>query len=140
MLFDRFVHFHGLNNLLWVYNANEVRPNVDPYDAYYPGADVVDILATDVYQGGFAEADYRQLLALAQGKPIALGEVGQPPPVEVLVKQPGWTWFMLWGELPARRQGTPDFSPVYRDVRTLTHDELPWVKVKNPTLHYPVLK
>lgn len=140
MLFDRFVRFHGLNNLLWVYNANEVRENVDPYETYYPGADVVDVLATDVYHGGFAEEDYRQLLAVAQGKPIALGEVGQPPAVELLEKQPRWTWFMLWGDLPPPRPGSPDFSPTYRAARTLTHDELPWVKVKDPTLHYPILK
>lgn len=140
MLFDRFVHFHGLNNLLWVYNANEVRGSVDPYETYYPGDDVVDILATDVYQGGFAEHDYKQLLALAKGKPIALGEVGQPPPLEVLQKQPLWAWFMLWGDLPPRRPGSVDYGPIYGDARTITHDELPWVKLKAPTLHYPVLK
>jgi mannan endo-1,4-beta-mannosidase len=140
MLFERFVNFHGLNNLLWVYNANEVRDGIDAYDTFYPGADVVDVLATDVYQGGFAESDYRSLLAVAQGKPIALGEVGQPPALEVLEKQPFWTWFMLWGDLPQRRPGAPDFSPIYQDARTITHDELPWVTVKDPKLHYPVLK
>jgi mannan endo-1,4-beta-mannosidase len=140
MMFDRFVHFHGLNNLLWVYNANEVRGSVDPYEAYYPGDDVVDVLATDVYQGGFAEHDYRQLLALAKGKPIALGEVGQPPPLEVLQRQPLWTWFMLWGDLPPRRPGSVDYGPIYGDARAITHDELPWVKLKDPALHYPVLK
>jgi mannan endo-1,4-beta-mannosidase len=140
MLFDRFVHFHGLNNLLWVYNANEVRDGVDPYETYYPGDDVVDILATDVYQGGFAEHDYKQLLALAKGKPIALGEVGLPPPLEVLQRQPLWTWFMLWGDLPPRRAGSIDYGPIYGDARTITHDELPWVRLKDPTLHYPVLK
>jgi mannan endo-1,4-beta-mannosidase len=141
MLFDRFVSFHGLNNLLWVYNANEVRAGVDPYAVHYPGADVVDILATDVYRGGFADSDYRQLLALAQGKPIALGEVGQPPSLAVLKQQPRWSWFMLWGDLPERGQsGSPDFSATYESSRTLTHDELPWVTVKDPQLHYPVLQ
>jgi mannan endo-1,4-beta-mannosidase len=140
MLFDRFVNFHHLNNLLWVYNANEVRDGIDPYATYYPGADVVDVLATDVYQGGFAESDYSALRAVAQGKPIALGEVGQPPSLEVLTEQPLWTWFMLWGDLPPRGPGGPDFSAIYQDRRTITHDELPWVKVKDPTLHYPVLK
>jgi mannan endo-1,4-beta-mannosidase len=140
MLFDRFVNFHGLNNLLWVYNANELGEGIDPYETHYPGADVVDVLATDVYKGGFADADYTALLALAGGKPIALGEVGQPPPLDVLAKQPRWSWFMLWGDLPPRQPGGPDFSSIYRDARTITHDELPWVEVKDPTLHYPVLK
>jgi mannan endo-1,4-beta-mannosidase len=140
MLFDRFVHFHGLNNLLWVYNANEVHAKVDGYDTYYPGADVVDILATDVYDNDFAKSDYDGLLALAKGKPIALGEVGAPPPVAALDQQPRWTWFMLWGDLTPRWQpGAVDYTPTYDNPRTLTHDELPWVKIKDPKLHYPIL-
>jgi len=39
----------------------------------------VDILATDVYRGGFARDDYDRLLALSGGKPVALGEVGGMP-------------------------------------------------------------
>jgi mannan endo-1,4-beta-mannosidase len=54
MLYDRLVNFHHLNNLIWVYNCNELNDNVDPYEKYYPGNDVVDILATDVYRRGFA--------------------------------------------------------------------------------------
>lgn len=38
MLFDRLVNFHKLNNLLWVYNTNEVKDNVDPHETYLPGA------------------------------------------------------------------------------------------------------
>ena len=49
MLFDRFTHHHGLNNLLWVWNANAPRANCDLYAAYFPGLDVVDCLATDIY-------------------------------------------------------------------------------------------
>jgi hypothetical protein len=49
-----------------------------------PAADVVDVLATDVYQKGFAADDYEQLLALAGDKPVALGEVGRTPTVEIL--------------------------------------------------------
>lgn len=141
MLFDRFVRFHGLDNLLWVYNANEVRPGVDPYAAYYPGNDVVDILATDVYHGDYGGSDYADLLALAQDKPIALGEVGAPPPLLALERQPRWAWFMLWGELPpATDRGASGLEALYRSPRALTHDELPWVAVKRPTLHHPVLK
>jgi mannan endo-1,4-beta-mannosidase len=50
-----------------------------------------------VYRNGFARDDYEQLLAVAGGKPIALGEVGMPPTLEILRAQPRWTWFMLWG-------------------------------------------
>lgn len=135
MLYDRLVNFHKLNNLIWVYNCNEIRENTAPYDSIYPGDDVVDVLATDVYRNGFDPNDYNQLLALAGGKPIALGEVGTPPPLEKLREQPRWTWFMVWGNLP--RGADRD---VYDSNETLTWDELPWVKTKKPKVHYPILK
>jgi mannan endo-1,4-beta-mannosidase len=72
-----------LNNLLRVYGANELRENVDPYDTYYPRNDAVDMLATDTYRSGYAAKDYDELLALSGDKPIALGEVGLPPSVEI---------------------------------------------------------
>jgi mannan endo-1,4-beta-mannosidase len=135
MLYDRLVNFHKLNNLIWVYNCNEIRENVAPYDSVYPGNDVVDILATDVYRNGFDPNDYNQLLALAGDKPIALGEVGTPPTPEQLREQPKWTWFMVWGN-PGR--GTS--REVYDCNETITWEKLPWVKNKNPKIHYPILK
>ena len=48
---------------------------------------------------------------------------------------------MLWGELPAgAARGASGYEALYRGARALTHDELPWVGVKRPTLHYPILK
>jgi len=35
-------------------------------------------------------------LTIANGKPIALGEVGAPPAAEALKNQPKWVWFMTW--------------------------------------------
>ena len=94
MLYDRPVNFHGLNNLIWVFNANEVKDGVDPYEEYYPGDDVVDILATDAYTEKFNRMNYEQLLQLAKDKPVALGEVGAVPLSDTLRNQPRWTWFM----------------------------------------------
>lgn len=127
MLFERLTTFHGLDNLLWVYNANEVTEGQHPYATYYPGDDVVDVLATDVYRGGFAQADYEELLALAKDKPIALGEVGHPPTPEILKAQPRWTWFMVWGDLEGSRAGA-ELRATYASEEVVTRDELPWVK------------
>jgi mannan endo-1,4-beta-mannosidase len=140
MLFDRLVRVHGLNNLLWVYNANEVREGIDPYDIYFPGHDVVDVLATDVYRGGFAQHDYDQLVALAGDKPIALGEVGPIPSLDTLRAQPRWTWFMHWFEPSNVWRESRGFLTTYESMEAITHDELPWVDVKQPTVHYPVLR
>jgi mannan endo-1,4-beta-mannosidase len=140
MMFERFVGFHGLDNLLWTYGANELNPSVDAYDVYYPGSDVVDILTTDVYRGGFATKDYEALLALAGNKPIALAEVGTAPSEETLGAQPRWAWFMSWHDPSGEMRHPEAFRAIYESPRTLTWEELPWVHVKKPTVHYPVLK
>jgi mannan endo-1,4-beta-mannosidase len=140
MLYDRLVNFHSLNNLIWVFNGNEVKPGVDSYETYYPGDDVVDILATDVYSEGFNQANYDELLALAKDKPIALGEVGKVPSIDILQSQPRWVWFMSWGEPFNGMSGFPEVRDLYESDEALTHEELPWVKVVHPRIHYPVLK
>lgn len=140
MLYDRFVHFHGLRNLLWVFNANEVREGIGAYADYYPGADVVDILATDVYRGGFASHDYTDLLALADGKPIALGEVGSPPEEAKLREQPRWSWFMIWGDTSGQWRDIEGFRSLFQSEEVTTLDELPWAKFQEPRIHYPVAR
>jgi mannan endo-1,4-beta-mannosidase len=122
------VNFHHLNNLLWVYGANEVTPNVDPYDEYYPGDDMVDILGTDIYRTDFAKEQYDQLLALEKNKPIALAEVGAVPLPEILKEQPRRTWFMDWGDPP---DGGPEGQAIraaYNCDQVITLDKLPWVQ------------
>lgn len=140
MLFERLTHFHKLNNLLWVFNANELRLNVDAYHKYYPGDDVVDILATDVYSNKFTARDYKSLLALAGEKPIALGEVGNIPTTKLLRKQPRWTWFMYWHDPSTLEREKKSVRDIYESPETLTLAELPWVKTKRPKIHHPVLK
>ena len=38
------------------------------------------------------------MLEVAQGKPIALAEVGSVPSPSVLERQNKWIWFMVWAE------------------------------------------
>lgn len=95
---------------------------------------------THVDRRGFAREDYDALLALAAGKPIALGEVGPIPPVDLRRSQPRWTWFMGWTQPASLWREGPTFLDTYQSEEALTHDELPWVEVKTPTVHYPVLR
>ena len=140
MLFERLTHFHKLNNLLWVFNANELRLNVDAYQKYYPGNDVVDILATDVYSNKFTARDYKSLLALAGEKPIALGEVGNIPTTRLLRRQPRWAWFMYWHDPSTLEREKKSVREIYGSKETLTLSELPWVEMKQPKIHHPILK
>ncbi len=138
MMYDRFVNFHGLDNLIWVYNTNEFKPGVDRHELYYPGDDYVHIVATDVYSQGFDKENYQQLLELAGDKPMALGEVGMLPDKKKLEDQPRWTWFMYWFDPEG-----PSFIEnrnTYQLEQSLTYDELPWVKNRDPRVHYPVLR
>jgi len=144
MLYDRLVTFHHLNNLLWVYGPNELNDNVDAYEKYYPGGDVVDVLATDVYRRGFSTNDYESLQTLAAGKPVAIGECGTPPSLQVLTNEPNWTYFMPWQELYGFGQrGNPQaLRALFDSDRVISLEKLPWVKFDNgkPLLQYPVLK
>ena len=100
MMYDRFVNYHHLNNLLWVWGANGPRDipmdEAYSYKGFYPGAKYVDILGADVYHSDYEQKDYNELLKLANGKIIALTEVGELPKPEILASQPVWTWFMIW--------------------------------------------
>lgn len=130
MLYERLVNFHQLDNLIWVWNANEMGMGKDPYPVYFPGHDVVDILATDVYRENYAKRDYEELLKLANGKPIAIGECGPLPTPELLEKQPQWAWFMSWSEFPWESNERKDRDLIYQAKRTWTRGELPWATPK----------
>lgn len=137
MMYDRLTNFHGLNNLIWVYNTNEYKLGVSKHAKYYPGHDLVDILATDVYSEGFNEENYNQMVVLAGNKPIALGEVGQLPSPKILKDQPRWTWFMNWGNPGGRNSNTRE---TYNEDKVVKHSDLPWVDLKEVKLHYPLMR
>ena len=139
-MFDRLVNFHGLNNLVWVYNTNEFKDGVDSHEIYYPGTTLWTYLPLDVYTEGFDQLNYNQTLELAGDNPIALGEVGMPPSFELLQDQPRWTWFMKWGKPGNRSRSATDEGELFRSDPVIVHGELPWVSIKEATLHHPVMK
>ncbi len=93
-VYNRMVNVHHLNNLLWVWNQNGPAPGGEFYN-YFPGQPYVDVVSYDNY-GQLNERFYYEILTVANGKPIALGELGSPPSAEVLKSQPKWVWFMTW--------------------------------------------
>ena len=123
MLFDRLVNFHRLNNLIWCFNGNEVRDGILPYAGFYPGHDVVDLLATDVYVGGFDANDYQSLIELGEGRPIGLGEVGTMPTPAQLATQPAWTWFMTWSDLLFSRNKREDVRTLFQSTQVLNRGD-----------------
>lgn len=128
MMYDRFVNFHQLNNLIWVWNANAPRDipgdQAYAYKDYYPGADYVDVLATDVYHFDYEQKDYKELLDLADGKVIALGEVTELPNVQILAAQPKWAWFMVWASAIETANTLQQVMTIFSLRETLTLDEI----------------
>ena len=125
MLWNRLTEYHKINNLLWVFNANELNSqNVKPYDGFYPGDKYVDILATDIYNSDYKGDDYEQLLRLGNGKPIAWGEVGKLPTPEIIKQQPKWVWFMCWSEFLETANDWNRRTDIYNAQNTITLEEL----------------
>jgi mannan endo-1,4-beta-mannosidase len=128
MMFDYFTNVHQLNNLIWVWNTNAPRDRLNdeawPYEEFYPGDEYVDILAADVYRNDYKQSHHDDLLALAKGKPIALGEVGQIPSPEILKQQPYWTWYMPWGWIHIMYNDEALIKEMMNSEQVLTLDEI----------------
>jgi mannan endo-1,4-beta-mannosidase len=94
LMYDRMTNYHGLNNLLWVWNSVN--------SSWYPGNDVVDVVSTDYYgtAGDHSSQSnlYKSLRSLTGNtKAIALGEVGNiPDPVNTRQDGANWAYWMVW--------------------------------------------
>ena len=121
-IFDRLVNHHHLRNLIWVWNVDRVhRPAMD-HDKYFPGIEYADMLTLDVYGKDFAQSYYDSLVKLSHGKPLALGEVGNPPTPEILKKQPLWTYYATWAGM-VRNTTQREYDTLFADPRVLNLDD-----------------
>lgn len=127
MMFDRYVNYHKLNNLIWVWNTNAPRSLIDDeayaYEDYFPGSEYVDVLAADVYHNDYRQSHHDELVELGGGKVIALGEVGGVPTPEILAHQPMWTWFMIWGDFVNTHNTPQQIRDLYGYRNLLTHED-----------------
>jgi mannan endo-1,4-beta-mannosidase len=117
-IFDRLVKHHKLNNLIWVWSVDRPGKPGREFDKYYPGNQYLDILAIDIYGNDFSQSYYDGLMALSQGKPIALGEVGNPPSVDILNKQPNWNFWVVWSGM-TRGTSHDVYEKITADARTV---------------------
>jgi mannan endo-1,4-beta-mannosidase len=129
-LYDRFVNYHKLNNLVWIWSLDRPGTNTSrAFQNFYPGAKYFDIAALDCY-GPFEQHYYDDLLKVAHGKPITLAEVGAPPSPQVLAKQPDWAWWMTWAGMGGgRRNNTNSAASLNRAleaVKILVNDPRSW--------------
>jgi mannan endo-1,4-beta-mannosidase len=121
-LYGRFVTYHGLDNIIWVWNVNAPSQSAGPIGDYFPGREYVDFATEDIY-GEFKQGYYDDMLALAAGKPIALGEVGAAPGPDVLQAQPDWIYFMVWSDLVEWLNPVERLRAVYDAPNLLTRGD-----------------
>ncbi len=130
MMYDRYVHHHKLNNLVWVWSVDRPSEPYRKYTNFYPGDGYLDMLALDVYGSDFKQEYYEGLLGLSNGKPLLLGEVGPPPSSEALGSQPRWASWVLWAGMV---QGiVPDLKALAGDSRLLFLEDAAFREVVQP--------
>jgi mannan endo-1,4-beta-mannosidase len=117
-LFDRLVKHHKLNNLIWVWSMDRPNKSEMRFSNYFPGSRYVDVLALDVYGSDFKPAYYDSLAVLSGGKPIVLGEVGNPPTPEILAGQPKWAYYVVWAGM-VRNTSKKQYQALDDDPRIL---------------------
>ena len=72
-VYNRMVNVHHLNNLVWVWNQNGPAPGGEFYN-FFPGKNYCDVVSYDNYRT-LDDRYYYEIQTIADGKPIALGEV-----------------------------------------------------------------
>jgi mannan endo-1,4-beta-mannosidase len=124
-LFNYFTKEKKLNNILWVWTTDRPWEGVEKF---YPGADYVDILGSDIYplkdtNVVFRQDWYDRMKMLAGGKPLALSENSVIPSEEILLAQP-WLWFMSWTSWGFEKN-PDDVKKIYNSAAVLTLENLP---------------
>lgn len=122
MLYDRYVNHHKLNNLVWVWSVDRPSTPIRQFRNFYPGTDYLDILSLDVYGSDFNQDYYDSLMVLSNGKPLVLGEVGNPPSLEVLDKQPNWSYWVIWAGM-VRLTSKEEYAAFVKDPRMLFQED-----------------
>ncbi len=129
-LFDRFVHVHHLNNLIWVWNTDRPSGNAGKIADFYPGAQYADVVTIDIY-GEFLQSYYDTMLSIAGDKPIALAEVGTMPTLDVMAKQPRWAYFMMWSGME-QANALEQLQAVFHAPNMLNRGDPPFVPITSP--------
>jgi mannan endo-1,4-beta-mannosidase len=130
-LYDRMVNHHKLNNLIWVWSVDRPSTPIRKFSNFYPGNEYLDILSLDVYGSDFNRAYYDSLMALSHGKPIVLGEVGNPPILDILDDQPNWSYWVIWAGM-VRNLTKKQHLELVNDPRMLSQEDSAYWKVMAP--------
>ncbi len=130
-LYDRLVNYHKLNNLIWVWSVDRPSTPLRKFSNFYPGNEYLDILSLDVYGSDFNQAYYDSLTALSKGKPVALGEVGNPPTMNIFDNQPKWAYWVIWAGM-VRNLSVKQHQELVNNPRMLSQEDPAYREVMAP--------
>ena len=130
-LYDRFVNYQKLNNLIWVWSVDRPTKPEREFSYYYPGSKYLDVLSLDVYGGDFNQDYYDSLVKLSNGKVIALAEVGNLPASDILKSQPLWAFYITWAGM-VRNTVKKQYDRLADDSRVLWLDDSVYRKLLTP--------
>ena len=141
LMYDRLTNYHGLNNLIWVWNGQDA--------AWYPGDEYVDIIGEDIYPGEkvYTSQAARFLKALSYTdtrKLITLSENGCIPDPDLCIRDGVmWSWWCTWeGEFVLKSAGFNAYSEQYTEKSMLKkaykHDSVLTRKTLPDLKNYPL--
>lgn len=144
MMFDRLMNYHGLKNLIWVWNGQSRELAVSPNTFDIVGEDIYD----EVPNHSSQVQRFRDVGSYTHGKMITLSECGAiPDPDEMQRDGAMWLWWLpWWGQFVHENgdnhkpiidaDGFPRPNPKYmderflkrlfNDKRVITLADLPW--------------
>lgn len=130
LMYERQTKYHKLNNLIWVWSAQ----NAD----WYVGDEYCDVLSCDVYDDGNKDAQVNIMLflqSISKNKPIAMSECGSLPDIQSIADEKAmWAFIGQWGgnylmtddgKLVEENNTAAELIKMYNNNLTLTRDKLP---------------
>ena len=130
LMYERMTTYHKLDNLIWVWSAQNAK--------WYVGDEYCDILSVDIYDKGNLSSQTDRLMFLRSindKKPVAMSECGNFPAVDNLIRDKGmWSYIGQWGgnfllndegKLEEGFNSLDNIIDVYNNSVTLTREELP---------------
>ena len=130
LMYERQTKYHKLNNLIWVWSAQ----NAD----WYVGDEYCDVLSCDVYDDGNKDAQVNIMLflqSISKNKPIAMSECGSFPDIQSIADEKAmWAFIGQWGgnylmtddgKLAEENNTAAELIKMYNNNLTLTRDRLP---------------
>lgn len=129
LMYERQTKYHKLNNLIWVWSAQ----NAD----WYVGDKYCDVLSCDVYDDGNKDAQVNIMLflqSISKNKPIAMSECGSFPDIQSIADEKAmWAFIGQWGgnylmtddgKLAEENNTAAELIKMYNNNLTLTRDKL----------------